>query len=82
MSLKLENCLLYAVTDTSWLRGRTLAQQVEEALRGGVTMVQLREKELQGEALEQDKNDEQEYQRHHTQYEEPMILQELGKGGA
>ena len=35
---------------------------------------------LGGEALEQDKNDEQEYQRHHTQYEEPMILQELGKG--
>lgn len=54
MSLKLENCLLYAVTDTSWLRGRTLAQQVEEALRGGTTMVQLREKELQGEALEQE----------------------------
>lgn len=54
MSLKMENCLLYAVTDTSWLRGRTLAQQVEEALRGGVTMVQLREKELQGEALEQE----------------------------
>ena len=54
MSLNLENCLLYAVTDTSWLRGRTLAQQVEEALRGGVTMVQLREKELQGEALEQE----------------------------
>ena len=54
MSLKLENCLLYAVTDTSWLRGRTLAQQVEEALRGGVTMVQLREKKLQGEALEQE----------------------------
>ena len=54
MRLKLENCLLYAVTDTSWLRGRTLAQQVEEALRGGATMVQLREKELQGEALEQE----------------------------
>ena len=54
MSLKLENCLLYAVTDTSWLRGRTLAQQVEEALRGGATMVQLREKKLQGEALEQE----------------------------
>ncbi len=54
MSLKLENCMLYAVTDTSWLRGRTLAQQVEEALRGGATMVQLREKELQGEALEQE----------------------------
>ena len=52
--LKLESCLLYAVTDTAWLRGQTLAEQVEAALRGGVTMVQLREKELTGEALEQE----------------------------
>ena len=54
MGLKLEDCVLYAVTDTSWLRGQTLAQQVEAALRGGATMVQLREKELEGEALEQE----------------------------
>lgn len=38
--------LLYAVTDRAWLRGRTLYQQVESALKGGVTCVQLREKEL------------------------------------
>lgn len=38
--------LLYAVTDRSWLGERTLYQQVEEALRGGATFVQLREKEL------------------------------------
>ena len=37
---------LYAVTDRSWLRGRTLPEQVEQALLGGATMVQLREKEL------------------------------------
>ncbi|MDD4688453.1 MAG: thiamine phosphate synthase [Eubacteriales bacterium] len=37
---------LYAVTDRAWLNGRTLAMQVEEALKGGVTCVQLREKEL------------------------------------
>ncbi|MBQ3222375.1 MAG: thiamine phosphate synthase [Clostridia bacterium] len=37
---------LYAVTDRSWLRGRTLPEQVEQALIGGATMVQLREKEL------------------------------------
>lgn len=37
--------LLYAVTDRAWLRGRTLAQQVEAALKGGATCVQLREKE-------------------------------------
>ncbi len=38
--------LLYAVTDRSWLRGKTVAQQVEEALKGGATFIQLREKEL------------------------------------
>ena len=38
--------ILYAVTDRAWLNGRTLAEDVEEALKGGVTMVQLREKEM------------------------------------
>lgn len=38
--------LLYAVTDRAWLGDRTLAWQVEEALKGGATMVQLREKQL------------------------------------
>lgn len=38
--------LLYAVTDRAWIGGKTLAQQVEEALAGGVTCIQLREKEL------------------------------------
>ena len=37
---------LYAVTDRSWLGTQTLAQQVEQALRGGATCVQLRDKEL------------------------------------
>lgn len=40
---------LYAVTDRAWLRGQTLRQQVEAALRGGVTCVQLREKQLDRE---------------------------------
>ncbi|MCR4645449.1 MAG: thiamine phosphate synthase [Oscillospiraceae bacterium] len=37
---------LYAVTDRAWLHGKTLYEQVEAALKGGVTCVQLREKEL------------------------------------
>ncbi|MBE6868582.1 MAG: thiamine phosphate synthase [Ruminococcus albus] len=41
--------LLYAVTDRAWLRDMTLYQQVELALKGGVTCVQLREKELSDE---------------------------------
>ncbi|MGN0490712.1 thiamine phosphate synthase [Ruminococcus sp.] len=38
--------LLYAVTDRHWLNGRTLEEDVELALKGGVTLVQLREKNL------------------------------------
>ena len=38
--------LLYAVTDRTWTGKQTLEQQVEAALKAGVTMVQLREKEL------------------------------------
>ena len=37
---------LYAVTSRNWLGKWTLAEQVEQALRGGATMVQLREKTL------------------------------------
>lgn len=38
--------LLYAVTDRSWLGQKTLVTQVEDALKGGATCIQLREKEL------------------------------------
>ena len=38
--------LLYAVTDRSWVGRQTLAEQIEDALKGGVTLVQLREKHL------------------------------------
>ena len=40
---------LYAVTDRAWIGKQSLAEQVESALRGGVTCVQLREKELDEE---------------------------------
>ena len=45
----LQNAMeLYAVTDRAWLKpGETLAQVVEQAILGGVTFVQLREKELE-----------------------------------
>ena len=42
---------LYAVTDRSWTTGTTLLAQVEAALRGGVTCVQLREKTLDDTAF-------------------------------
>ena len=38
--------LLYAITDRSWLGDQTLYEQVELALKGGATFLQLREKNL------------------------------------
>ena len=46
MRCEKETMLLYAVTDRAWTGKQTLYRQVEQALRGGVTCVQLREKEL------------------------------------
>lgn len=43
--------LLYAVTDSAWLHGRTLAACVREALAGGATFVQLREKHMTTDEL-------------------------------
>ena len=44
-----KDLLLYAVTDRAWLNGETLYEQVEKAIKGGATFIQLREKKL-GEA--------------------------------
>ena len=41
-----EDLSLYAVTDRRWIKRQTIEEVVEKAIRGGVTMVQLREKEL------------------------------------
>ena len=46
MKFQKEQLLLYAVTDRAWVGRQTLLQQIEDALKGGVTLVQLREKEL------------------------------------
>ncbi|MCR5756653.1 MAG: thiamine phosphate synthase [Selenomonas sp.] len=42
---------LYAVTDRRWLKGASLASAVEKALQGGITCLQLREKNLPYEEL-------------------------------
>ena len=46
MKCNREMMQLYAITDRSWLKNQTLEQQVEYALKGGVTCVQIREKNL------------------------------------
>ncbi|MBR2576292.1 MAG: thiamine phosphate synthase [Firmicutes bacterium] len=58
-----ESLLLYAVTDRRWLGQRTLVDAVRESLEGGVTFLQLREKELDEERF----------------YEEAVQLQELAR---
>ena len=46
MKLKPENLLLYAITDRRWAINQTFYEQIEAALSGGITMLQLREKNL------------------------------------
>ena len=46
-----DELLLYAVTDRTWLGNQTLYEQVEQALKGGATFIQLREKNLNPEAF-------------------------------
>lgn len=46
MNCDKKDLLLYAVTDRAWLNGETLCSQVEKAIKGGATFIQLREKNL------------------------------------
>lgn len=46
MKLDNKSLLLYAITDRTWLKGKTLPKAVEEAILGGATFIQLREKNL------------------------------------
>lgn len=46
MKFSQEMLLLYAVTDRAWVGKQTLLEQIEDALKGGATIVQLREKKL------------------------------------
>lgn len=43
--------LLYAVTDRTWIGKQSLYEQVESAIKGGATCIQLREKGLDEEAF-------------------------------
>lgn len=49
--MKSNDLLLYAVTDRYRLNGRTLSEAVRESLDGGVTFVQIREKNLDEETF-------------------------------
>ena len=51
MSFHTENLRLYAVTDRTWVGKMTFLEQIEAALKNGVTMLQLREKSLSEDAF-------------------------------
>ncbi len=51
MKFQKEMLLLYAVTDRAWVGRQTLYEQVEDALIGGATLIQLREKNLEETAF-------------------------------
>lgn len=49
-----KSLLLYAVTDRHWTGEKTLLQQTEEAIKGGATFVQIREKNLDEQEFEEE----------------------------
>lgn len=51
MRLDKNSLKLYAVTDRKWLKGSSLEDEVEKAVRAGVTMVQFREKNMKFDEL-------------------------------
>lgn len=53
MKFDRKQLMVYAVTDSSWTGRQTLCEQVEEALQGGATMVQYREKRMRDENIEE-----------------------------
>lgn len=63
--------LLYAVTDRAWVGEKCLSAQVHEALAGGATMIQLREKDLEEEAFLQEA---MEIKSLTEQYQVPFII--------
>ena len=67
-----ERFTLYAVTDRKWLKkGETLAKQVEQAILGGVTVVQLREKHADYETFLQQAREVKQIT---DKYDVPLII--------
>lgn len=62
---------LYAVTDRAWVGKQTLYQQVESALQGGITMLQLREKNIAHDDFLTEANEMKQLCQH---YNVPLII--------
>lgn len=51
MNVNKEQMKLYAITDRQWLNGRDFYEEIENALKGGATFLQLREKNATHEEI-------------------------------
>ena len=71
MKLNKSDLILYAVTDRHWLNGRRLYDDVEKAIKGGATLIQLREKNLTHEEF---KSEALEIQKLCAEYKIPFII--------
>lgn len=71
MKCNAEMMLLYAVTDRAWVGKQTLLEQVEDAIKGGATCIQLREKVLDEESFLQEAMQMKELC---TKYSVPFII--------
>ena len=71
MKLDKKDLILYAVTDRHWLNGRRLYDDVEKAIKGGASIIQLREKNLTREEF---KIEALEIQKLCKKYKIPFII--------
>ena len=71
MKLNKKDLILYAVTDRHWLNGKRLYDDVEKAILGGASLIQLREKNLTHEEF---KTEALEIQKLCKKYKIPFII--------
>ena len=71
LRVEAETMTLYAVTDRAWAKEVTLMEQVKQALKGGITFLQLREKKLsEGEFIKEAR----EMKKLAAQYQIPFVI--------
>ena len=71
MRVNADAMTLYAVTDRTWVEDTTLMNQVKEALEGGITFLQLREKHLSKEEFIKEAREMKELSK---EYKVPFVI--------
>lgn len=66
--------MVYAVTDRAWTRKMSLCEQVEAALKGGATMVQMREKGLTNDTVQDYLEEARSLRALTERYKVPLII--------